>query len=214
MDYAPTATLTAMAPPTWTISESRVEESFFSSQYSPTSAPSPDGFVMVAIDGNSHLFLEQLVTRGQQGGAWAAEKLVEKVNHDYPTISNVAISIFVDVEELSLCHRNAGIILHPSGIHHFIWGFEEFSHLIRVFDISGQTITRATRLKDLYALYLGTPNCRHVLLGCSRQDVCYILGQSMLDNVDVACTSFLATLDSMLGGALNIYRKVRIDIVF
>lgn len=40
--------------------------------------PSQDGFIMVVIDGNTHLFLEQLITEGQRGGALATERLVER----------------------------------------------------------------------------------------------------------------------------------------
>lgn len=86
MDYATTAALTATSAPTWVLSELGTDSFLAHSQRDNVPDPSQDGFIMVVIDGSTHLFLEQLNTKGQRGGAPAAERLVERWSTTIPRL--------------------------------------------------------------------------------------------------------------------------------
>ncbi|KAG0645059.1 hypothetical protein D0Z07_9098 [Hyphodiscus hymeniophilus] len=121
------------------------------------------------------VFHEDFVSRGLQGGYDAADKFVGKVREHLSSLSppfedakTVPIMVKAFANRSGLAHAYAGNkkVVPPISINHFWIGFSRRYPLVDFVDVGLGKEEADNKLREVLAIYIGNPQCQHMLLGC------------------------------------------------
>ena len=134
-------------------------------------------FVIVLIDGNCMNFLDSLVQKKEIGGQEAAQELRNCVTdclrqmlgyHDQH--HKIMIIICCNLRELSKISADSGVVERSEDFRMFAQGFNMAHSMCFVVDAGSSKKGSDDRLRELFDLYVGQIQCKHVFFGASGDD--------------------------------------------
>ncbi|KAF4552190.1 Hypothetical protein D9617_11g010390 [Elsinoe fawcettii] len=202
----------------WQRQAQHASESLNRSQQAQGSSP----FVLVLIDGDGAPFLDELYTKGEEGGKEAAylldQELRRQIAKMHPNENtahwDIIVNVFVNMDGMTKKLRACGLLGYGADITVFAQSFGR--QLFQFVDVGFGKERADYKLREWFRLFVNNVQCKHIVLGGICHDNGYLpmLDPFVSNPVQHVRISFLATLPPQPAYKEMAFTPIRVNSVF
>ncbi|KAF2226068.1 C-x8-C-x5-C-x3-H type zinc finger protein [Elsinoe ampelina] len=202
----------------WQRQAQHAQEQFNRTSHAQGTAP----FVLALIDGDGAPFLDELYTKGEDGGKQAAylldQELRKQIAAMHPNENtahwDIIVNVFVNMDGLTKKLRACGLLNYGADMSVFAQSFGR--QLFQFVDVGFGKERADYKLREWFRLFVNNVQCKHIVLGGICHDNGYLpmLDPYVHDPMQHVRISFLATLPAQPAFKSMLFRPIRVNNVF